>query len=119
MEIDEMVYYKTENGSINIIEILSMKPNGHAVLCIHGICCDARIFGYIGAKLSQAGYDVYSMDLPGYGESDGRRGDLNFDACLRSIDSVVAELRKKSSKVFILAHSFGSTFALWYSYLFK
>jgi alpha-beta hydrolase superfamily lysophospholipase len=114
-----LVYYETVSGRINVIEIPSSKPIGHAVLCIHGICCDARIFAYAGAKLSQAGYDVYCMDLPGHGESDGKRGDLDFDSCIKSIDKIVSELRKKSSKVFILAHSFGSTFALWYAHLFK
>jgi alpha-beta hydrolase superfamily lysophospholipase len=114
-----LVSYQASSGRINIIEIPSAKPNGYAVLCIHGICCDARIFAYVGSKLSQAGYDIYSMDLPGHGESDGQRGDLDFDDCLQSIDKIIAELRKKSLKVFILAHSFGSTFALWYAHLFK
>jgi lysophospholipase len=114
-----LVSYGTANSRINVIEIPSAKPTGYAVLCVHGICCDARIFAYAGAKLSQAGYDVYGMDLPGHGESDGRRGDLDFDACLKSMNEIITELRKKSSKVFILAHSFGSTFALWYAHLFK
>ncbi|MGI0047918.1 MAG: alpha/beta hydrolase, partial [Nitrososphaera sp.] len=38
---------------------------------------------------------------------------------LNSIDKIIAELKKKSVRVFILAHSFGSTFALWYAHLFK
>jgi lysophospholipase len=114
-----LVSYETTNGRINVIEVTSAKPNGYAVLCIHGVCCDARIFAYAASKLSQEGYDVYSMDLPGHGESDGKRGDINFEACLKSMDNIIVELRKKSSKVFILAHSFGSTFALWYAHLFK
>jgi len=88
------------------------------VLCIHGICCDARIFAYAGANLSAAGYNVYSMDLPGYGESDGPRGDLDFKDCLKSIGEVAEDLKKKFSKVFIVAHSFGSTFALWYAHIY-
>lgn len=114
-----MVFYQTASGRINVIEIHPVKPNGCAVLCIHGICCDARIFAYAGAKLSQEGYDVYSMDLPGHGESDGQKGDLDFDDCLKSIDKIIAEMKKKSVRIFILAHSFGSTFALWYAHLFK
>lgn len=114
-----MVCYQTASGKINVIEIRSARPNGHAVLCIHGICCDARIFSYAGTKLAQVGYDVYSMDLPGHGESDGQKGDLDFEDCLKSTGEIIAELRKKSSKVFIIAHSFGSTFALWYAHLFR
>lgn len=114
-----MVFYETANGRINVIETLSASPASDAVLCIHGLCCDARIFDYAGAKLSQAGYNVYSMDLPGHGRSDGQKGDLDFDACMKSINQIISELRKKSSRVFILAHSMGSTFALWYAHLFK
>lgn len=114
-----MASYDTASGRINVIEIPSPMPLNQAVLCIHGICCDARIFTYVGNRLAQAGYDVHSMDLPSYGKSEGQRGDLDFDTCLKSIDRIVAELKKKYSKVFILAHSFGSTFALWYAHKFK
>jgi alpha-beta hydrolase superfamily lysophospholipase len=114
-----LVFHNTVSGKINLIEIPSENPNNCVVLCIHGICCDARIFAYAGLKLSQAGYDIYSMDLPGYGESEGKRGDLDFDTCLNSINEIILELRKKYSKVFILAHSFGSTFALWYAHQFS
>lgn len=107
--------YETASGKINVIEIPSRKPARGTVLCIHGFCCDARIFAYVGAKLSEAGYDVASMDLPGHGRSDGEKGDLDFDACLKSIKQIVMELKKKSSRVFILAHSMGSTFALWHA----
>jgi alpha-beta hydrolase superfamily lysophospholipase len=59
------------------------------------------------------------MDLPGHGKSGGQRGDLDFDACLKSVKQIITELRKKSSRVFILAHSMGSTVALWYAHLFN
>ena len=114
-----MVFFETVSGRINVIETLSANPGGDAVLCIHGFPCDARIFAYAGAKLSQAGYNVFSMDLPGHGKSDGQRGDLNFDACLKSMNQIIVELKKKSPRVFILAHSMGSTFALWYAHLYN
>jgi alpha-beta hydrolase superfamily lysophospholipase len=110
--------YETASGRINVIDTLSENPNGDALLCIHGFPCDARIFGYAASKLSKAGYDVYSMDLPGHGKSDGKKGDLDFDICLTSINQIVTELKKKSKRVFILAHSMGSIFALWYAHRF-
>lgn len=113
-----MVFYETASGRINVIEALSANPHGDSVLCIHGFPCDARIFAYAGSKLSQAGYNVYSMDLPGHGRSDGRKGDLDFNTCLKSINQIIVELKKKS-RVFILAHSMGSTFALWYAHQFN
>jgi alpha-beta hydrolase superfamily lysophospholipase len=114
-----LVFFETVSGRINVIETLSANPNGDAVLCIHGFPCDARIFSYTGDKLSQAGYNIFSMDLPGHGKSDGQRGDLDFAACLKSMNQIITELRKKSPRVFILAHSMGSTFALWYAHLFN
>lgn len=118
MEAARSVFFETASGRINVIETPSASPNGDAILCIHGFCCDARIFGYAGTRLSQAGYNVYSADLPGHGKSDGPRGDLDFDVCLKSINQIVTELKKRSSRVFILAHSMGSTFALWYAHSF-
>ena len=115
----ELGFYETPSGKINVIEMPAANSRGDAVLCIHGFCCDARIFRYAGSKLSQAGYDIYIMDLPGHGRSGGAKGDVDFDPCLQSINQIISELKKRSSRVFILAHSMGSTFALWYVHLFK
>lgn len=114
-----MTFYDTPSGKINVIEIPSKEPSNDAVLCIHGFCCDARIFAYLGKKLSEAGYNVASMDLPGHGISSGDKGDLDFDACIKSIGHIIGELKKKSSRVFLLAHSMGSTFALWHAHFNK
>ena len=71
-----VTFYETTNGRINSIEFPSEKPASDTLLCIHGLCCDARLFTYVGNKLSSAGYNVVSIDLPGHGMSDGKRGDL-------------------------------------------
>lgn len=113
-----MTFYQTANGGINVIEFPSGNPANDTVLCIHGTPSDARIFNYVGTKLSQAGYNVISMDLPGHGSSEGPRGDLDFEECLQSINQIVVDLKKRS-RVFIMAHSMGSTFALWYAHSFK
>ncbi len=113
------MFYETASGRINVIEIPGVGSKGDAVLCIHGFCCSAAIFEYAGKILSQAGYDMYSIDLPGHGGSSGTRGDLDFKVCLQSINQIVSEIKKKSSRVFILAHSMGSTFALWYAHVFR
>jgi pimeloyl-ACP methyl ester carboxylesterase len=58
------------------------------------------------------------MDLLGHGKSDGIKGDLNFDDCLSSINEVVRKIRG-SSRIFVLAHSIGCTFSLWYAHNYK
>jgi alpha-beta hydrolase superfamily lysophospholipase len=113
----QMPYFETPSGRINSIEFPA-KSGNDTILCIHGFCTDARIFSYMGTMLSEKGYNVVSIDLPGHGKSGGPRGDLDFDVCLRSIDQIVRELKKKS-RVFIMAHSLGSTYALWYAHTFK
>jgi alpha-beta hydrolase superfamily lysophospholipase len=114
-----VIFYKTASGRINAIEFASKKPASDTLLCIHGLCCDARVFTYAGSKLSSAGYNVVSIDLPGHSMSHGKRGDLDFDACIKSIHQIVTQLKKTSARVFILSHSMGCIFALWYAHLFK
>jgi alpha-beta hydrolase superfamily lysophospholipase len=90
------------------------------ILCIHGSYSDARIFNYIGTQLSENGINVYSMDLLGHGKSDGIPGDLDFNNCLASINEVVKSIKGEgNSQIFILAHSIGCTFALWFVHDYK
>ena len=115
-----MTFYETASGRINAIEFASESPASDTLLCIHGLCCDARLFTYVGSKLSSAGYNVVSIDLPGHGMSEGKRGDLDFDACIQSIHEIVTQLKKKrSARIFMLTHSMGCIFALWYAHVFK
>ena len=114
-----MTFYNTASGRINAIEFRAEKPASDTLLCIHGFCCDARIFAYAGNKLSNLGYNVVSIDLPGHSMSDGKKGDLNFETCIKSIHQIITQLKKTSQRVFILGHSMGCIFALWYAHLFR
>ena len=114
-----MTFYETASGKINAIEFTSEKPTSDTLLCIHGFCCDARLFTYVGRRLSSAGYNVVSIDLPGHNMSDGQKGDLDFDACIKSIHQIVTQLKKRSARIFMICHSMGCIFALWYAHLFK
>ena len=113
-----MTYYQTAHGKINAIIFTSQKPTGSTILCIHGFPYDARIFAYAGTRLSQEGHNVVCIDLPGHGGSEGPRGDLDFKKCMESIHQIVEDL-KKHTRVYMLAHSMGSTFALWYAHTYK
>jgi pimeloyl-ACP methyl ester carboxylesterase len=114
-----LICFETASGRINAIEFASKKPNSDTLLCIHGFHCDARIFAYIGNKLSIENYNVVSIDLPGHGTSDGKVGDLDFDTCIKSIHQIIQQLKVKSDKIYIVAHSFGCILAMWYAHLFK
>jgi pimeloyl-ACP methyl ester carboxylesterase len=114
-----VTFYETASGKINAIEFTSEIPNSDTLLCIHGFCCDARLFTYVGRRLSRAGYNVVSIDLPGHNMSDGQKGNLDFDACIKSIHQIVTQLKKRSARIFMISHSMGCIFALWYAHLFK
>jgi pimeloyl-ACP methyl ester carboxylesterase len=114
-----LIFFETASGRINAIEFASKKPGSDTLLCIHGFLSDARIFAYIGSKLSIENYNVVSIDLPGHGMSDGKVGELDFDTCVESIHQIVQQLKGKSGKIYIVAHSVGCILALWYAHLFR
>jgi pimeloyl-ACP methyl ester carboxylesterase len=114
-----LIFFETASGRINAIEFASKKPDSDTLLCIHGFLSDARIFAYVGSKLSIENYNVVSIDLPGHGMSDGKVGELDFDTCVESIHQIVQQLKGKSGKIYIVAHSVGCILALWYAHLFR
>ena len=85
------------------------------ILCIHGLCGDSRNFTYSAEKFSKMGYDVYSLDLPGFGNSGGEKGDVLFDDVITSINDLVIQITKKSYNLFILGFSLGGLYALHYA----
>jgi len=114
-----LTFYETASGRINALEFASKKPNSDTLLCIHGFLSDARIFAYVGSKLSIENYNVVSIDLPGHGMSNGKVGEMDFDACIESIHQIVQQLKGKSGRIYIVAHSVGCILALWYTHLFR
>ncbi len=92
---------------------------GSVILCMHGLAGDSRIYDYLGRKTSCLGHHVYAIDLPGYGKSDGEKGDVPFDLTMRSLRDVVTYIREinHDSKIFMLGFSLGGMFALWYARL--
>ena len=109
----------TSHGGISLLHFPSAKPiNDTKVLYIHGYCCDARIFRYIGSEMSKRGYDTYAIDLFGHGKSDGPRGDPDFNKTIEAIKEVIDKIRDQSS-FFLLGHSLGCTYALWYAIKYR
>lgn len=68
--------------------------------------------------MADNGFNVYSIDLPGHGQSYGEKGDVNFNQCLESVNEIILDL-KHNSKVYILSHSLGCTYSLWYCHMFR
>mgnify|MGYP003910300277 FL=1 len=113
--MEERITFTTSNGRLSALHFSPPVPSKYKILCLHGFCCDSRIFRYIGTKMSEKGFDIYALDLFGHGKSDGIKGDPDFFDTLKSIDELVEQLRSVESSVYILGHSLGCTYALWYS----
>ncbi|MFY3739710.1 MAG: alpha-beta hydrolase superfamily lysophospholipase [Candidatus Nitrosomirales archaeon] len=89
------------------------------ILCIHGLASDSRIYDYLAIKSSSLGHNVYAIDLPGYGQSDGEKGDVSFDLTINALHDVVAQISETNhnAKIFMLGFSLGGLLALWYARL--
>lgn len=84
-------------------------PKG-VVQLIHGLAEHCQRYNHLASALNQAGYAVYSMDLPGHGQSSGIRGHVESfavfeNAALSLYDSLNIEYPDLPK--FILGHSMG------------
>jgi acylglycerol lipase len=92
-----------------------------AVVCIHGIGDYSGWFRNIAPALAEDGSEVYALDLRGFGESQEKgvpRGVVgDFERHLQDIDDFVVRLHShhKNKKVFMLGHSLGGVYSLWYA----
>ena len=119
MMMENEITISTSVGKVNLLHFPPSKSINQKILCIHGYCCDARIFRYIGAKMSKHGYDVYAIDLFGHGKSDGPRGDPDFEETIKSINEIIDKICSSQSRVFLLGHSLGCTYVLWYIHTYR
>ena len=91
-----------------------------AVVCIHGFGGHSGGFKPLGESLAAGGIDVYGLDLRGFGnskETDLPRGDTkDFERHMQDIDEAITLVRRNSQcqKLFVLGHSLGALYALWY-----
>ncbi len=92
-----------------------------AILCVHGGGRNSEYFERLGEALARDGIEVYAPDLRGFGNSVEKglsRGDTsNFRRHLQDLDEAVSYVRGKlpGRKVFMLGHSYGGNYAIWYA----
>ncbi|MEX1038302.1 MAG: lysophospholipase [Acidimicrobiia bacterium] len=99
--------------------IRSWKPGADpvaAVLLVHGIAEYSGRYEQVGEFLAEAGFEVQCPDLFGFGESGGRRADIEnwsdyFDQIQSHIDTMKADAQ---TPVVLLGHSMGGLIALGY-----
>ena len=82
--------------------------DGPIVLLIHGLGERAAVLGGFIAPLTEAGFKVVGIDLPGHGDSSGQMTNpLISAAAIREVDDHFGGAHA------VVAHSLGSCAALW------
>ena len=96
-------------------------PAGETLGCvviIHGYAEHGGRYERISEVLSEAGFKVYTPDLPGHGKSSGKKGlVINVDTIAESIRNFIRFIQKENSslKIFLFGHSMGGALSLIYS----
>ena len=87
-----------------------------SVLIVHGLAEHSGRFEHVGTFLSERGYRVTALDLPGCGESGGRRSHMeSISEFHDAIEALVFELRDAGLPVILYGHSLGGLTSLTYS----
>lgn len=86
------------------------------VLCLHELGMHKGCFDDLGRRLSSKGYDVYSMDLRGFGgwAQRGKEGQMDLKNTLADIKQTVEKLKKDKpdSQIYLLGEAMGGALAL-------
>ncbi len=95
-----LLHWPAESGS----------PANPPVLCLHGSPGSARNFEDLGPRLAAAGFEVWSLDLPGFGRSVGPVGGYSILAHARATLAAMDALGLE--RVHLVAWSMGGGVAL-------
>jgi acylglycerol lipase len=87
-----------------------------SVLIVHGLAEHSGRYEHVGAFLSEHGYRVRALDLPGCGHSGGRRSHMESIAEFHAaIEPVLEELASDGHPVVLYGHSNGGLTCLTYA----
>lgn len=124
--------HQTERGSVNLAIYekwqggleQSWRKNGKVILLIHGATWSSRCTfdpspGFsLMEELANAGYDVFALDLHGYGKSERKADDWSeASSTLEDVDAAVDYIRalRWVDKVHILGYQWGAQVAGLYA----
>lgn len=87
------------------------------ILITHGISEHSECYQNLAHALCDQGWYVYAWDLPGHGQSDGKRGYIkDFNQYSRDLKSVIKKLKedetKSTSNFHLIGHSMGGLITL-------
>ena len=93
-------------------------PKKGSAVIIHGLGEHSGRYSEVAGFLNNLGFEVYCEDLPGFGNSSGKRGDVknisNYISCIKALHKRVLSEGTNAQKMILYGHSMGGLLALWY-----
>jgi pimeloyl-ACP methyl ester carboxylesterase len=87
--------------------------SGQAVVLLHGLASNARIWDGVAPRLAGAGLRVVALDQRGHGESDQPSSGYDFGSVGRDLDAALAALGLEQPV--LAGHSWGANVALQFA----
>jgi pimeloyl-ACP methyl ester carboxylesterase len=87
--------------------------SGQAVVLLHGLASNARIWDGVAPRLAGAGLRVVALDQRGHGESDQPSSGYDFGSVGRDLDAALAGLGLE--RPVLAGHSWGANVALQFA----
>ncbi|MDQ0160910.1 alpha/beta hydrolase [Alkalibacillus salilacus] len=89
--------------------VVHKSRGGEAVIVIvHGAFEHSGRYEWLISQWNDAGYHVIVGDLPGHGESEGKRGHVDsFDEYIKTVQTWLDEAKYFELPIFLLGHSMG------------
>jgi pimeloyl-ACP methyl ester carboxylesterase len=84
--------------------------SGQAVVLLHGLASNARIWDGVAPRLTAAGLRVVALDQRGHGASDQPASGYDFGTLVRDLDAALADLGLE--RPLLVGHSWGANVAL-------
>jgi len=96
---------------------LNGKPKG-TVLLVHGLNSHSGYYQKFALQINESNFDVYAIDLPGRGQSEGERYYISdYNEIIGVIDHLlnIAKAGDPTLPIFLFGHSAGGVFASVYA----
>lgn len=96
---------------------LSDSPTKANIIIVHGLAEHCGRYKHVGEFFSARGYNVFTYDQRGHGQSEGMRSYIHsMDELVGDLHQMVANVRQQDAKkpLYILGHSMGTQVVLSY-----
>lgn len=111
------LWLRGREGRLRLRRWWMSHPRAGLVL-VPGLGDHSLRYGHVAEGLGRRGVGVVALDLPGHGESDGRRGDVRqFESFASDLGTAVSHVRgllPEGSPLVLLGHSMGGLVVLRY-----